>query len=579
LKKVRKSSCHWAGDEAMHGNSKSTQWFRIELLGHFRVTEHGAAERRLRIRSRRGQALLAHLALHPGRAIPRAKLAALLWEDHSESSARHNLRQLLTELRSEMGPLLDAGIEKESLEFSGELFRSDVSDFLTHGKKSDADSIKSTAEIYAGELFDPGPVSSAYDDWISTERRKLHSLALNVFETRVGHLIEEENHREALSVCERMFALDPLREETHRLLISLEAAVNGLRPANKRAKELAALLRTELGVPPEPQTLELLASLAANRTTVNATIARAIPVKSPLQTRRVAFAGATLASALFAIALTTDLYRPFGEKHPPYDELISRGFAEIAKAKPFDAGIDTAYSLFSKALKAKPDSAYAKLGIGRVLLQRIYEGRSEDRESDIARADRMLSDAAKDAPSLHQAHYLLGVVRKHQGRFEESITLFQHALRLHPNYANAHAQLGHSLLYLGRAEETEHHIRRAFSFSPEDPSRDTWYFFAGQADVHLDKYESAIEWLERGLELNPKAPLGLTLLTAAQILQGEKAKAAATVRKLKQYFPDFSVDDIQKLNGGYTHPEFTPQRNKIMAAVQSALDIVQASER
>src|SRR5260370_38438601 len=47
----------------------------------------------------KAQALLAYLALPPGQAHPRAKLAALLWGGIREESARNSLRQAIFALR------------------------------------------------------------------------------------------------------------------------------------------------------------------------------------------------------------------------------------------------------------------------------------------------------------------------------------------------------------------------------------------------------------------------------------------------------------------------------------------------
>ena len=49
------------------------------------------------------QALLAYLALQPGRPHPRAKLATLLWSESSEAQARASLRQALLVLRRTLG--------------------------------------------------------------------------------------------------------------------------------------------------------------------------------------------------------------------------------------------------------------------------------------------------------------------------------------------------------------------------------------------------------------------------------------------------------------------------------------------
>src|SRR5438045_8414898 len=70
---------------------------KIWLLGGFRVESDARA--RVPVARKRGQALLALLALRPGPGYPREALTALLWPDSSDDEARHSLRQELHELR------------------------------------------------------------------------------------------------------------------------------------------------------------------------------------------------------------------------------------------------------------------------------------------------------------------------------------------------------------------------------------------------------------------------------------------------------------------------------------------------
>ena len=73
----------------------------VSLLGQFTVSHDGAP---ITIPSRNGQSLFAYLLLHPGQAQRRERLAALLWPDSSEESARGNLRHELWRLRKALGP-------------------------------------------------------------------------------------------------------------------------------------------------------------------------------------------------------------------------------------------------------------------------------------------------------------------------------------------------------------------------------------------------------------------------------------------------------------------------------------------
>src|SRR5947207_2320302 len=55
-------------------------------------------------RTRKGQWLLALLALNQGRAVARERLAAILWPDSADSQSLANLRFSLTNLRHVLGP-------------------------------------------------------------------------------------------------------------------------------------------------------------------------------------------------------------------------------------------------------------------------------------------------------------------------------------------------------------------------------------------------------------------------------------------------------------------------------------------
>src|SRR5918995_3803306 len=72
----------------------------VSLLGGFQVRLDGCA---LALPTRKAQALLAYLALPPGQAHPRDKLAALLWGGIREESARASLRQAVFSIRKALG--------------------------------------------------------------------------------------------------------------------------------------------------------------------------------------------------------------------------------------------------------------------------------------------------------------------------------------------------------------------------------------------------------------------------------------------------------------------------------------------
>src|SRR5262249_7450271 len=83
----------------MSRSSSSLGRLFVNLLGGFQAAGP-QADNLLVLERKKTRALLAMLALDPGKTIPRGKVTTLLWADQSEDAARHALRQCLLDLRS-----------------------------------------------------------------------------------------------------------------------------------------------------------------------------------------------------------------------------------------------------------------------------------------------------------------------------------------------------------------------------------------------------------------------------------------------------------------------------------------------
>ncbi len=97
----------------------------IQLIGELRV-RLGGTQAELPA-SRRARALLAWLALHPGRH-PRSRLAGLFWPDVLDASARASLRSAIWALRSALGPDFAGylGTDRDTVTLAGADLRVDL---------------------------------------------------------------------------------------------------------------------------------------------------------------------------------------------------------------------------------------------------------------------------------------------------------------------------------------------------------------------------------------------------------------------------------------------------------------------
>jgi DNA-binding SARP family transcriptional activator len=109
-----------------------------------------------------------------------------------------------------------------------------------------------TAEMLRNDLL-PG----WYEDWVLSERDRLHQLGLHGLEKMSALLVSRGHYAAALEVALRAVAADPLRESAHRAVIVVHLAEGNLREARAQYETCQAILRAELGIGPSPVCKEL----------------------------------------------------------------------------------------------------------------------------------------------------------------------------------------------------------------------------------------------------------------------------------------------------------------------------------
>jgi TolB-like protein len=85
------------------------EMLRLTLFGRFRAAD--ALGNEIPIKSKKARALLAYLALPPGKERSREEVMALLWSERGDEQARSSLRQALSGLRKELGEIADGALK------------------------------------------------------------------------------------------------------------------------------------------------------------------------------------------------------------------------------------------------------------------------------------------------------------------------------------------------------------------------------------------------------------------------------------------------------------------------------------
>jgi DNA-binding SARP family transcriptional activator len=238
----------------------NTRMVVIRLFGDFTLHQDGRLVSALD--SARLQALLAYLLLHRPASQLRQHLAFLFWPDSDEAQARTNLRNLLHRLR-QAWPEADQylAIETRSFGWRPEAdVQLDVAQFLEHLKLAQAEPnpavqlqhLEQALALYRAELL-----PSCYDEWIRIERAQLHQAFLQALELAADLSEQLGDQQGPIQYALRLIQLEPLQEASYRRLMRLYVQ-NGDRAAALRAyHHCASILRRELDVAPDAETLEV----------------------------------------------------------------------------------------------------------------------------------------------------------------------------------------------------------------------------------------------------------------------------------------------------------------------------------
>jgi tetratricopeptide (TPR) repeat protein len=126
-------------------------------------------------------------------------------------------------------------------------------------------------------------------------------------------------------------------------------------------------------------------------------------------------------------------------------------------------------------------------------------------------------------------------------RATQGIRECEHALALDRNLADAHGCIGMAKYFVGRAEETEGHIREALRLSPRDIYAYRWMLFVGIAKAQLGADAAAVNWLRRSIEANRNFPLAHFHLAEALALLGQLDDARAAAQAGLALDPGFNL--------------------------------------
>jgi DNA-binding SARP family transcriptional activator len=241
----------------------------LTLLGGFRARlEPAEPAAPLALPTRKARALLAYLALPPGSAHPRDKLASLLWGSTAETTARTSLRQTLYALRKSLraADLQPLALDGEAVALDPKAVTVDVEEFERCAAEATPAALARAVALYQGDFLDGFAVSEPpFEDWLLGHRERLRDVALR---SLAGLLACEQAAGatdSAVRTALRLLELDPLQESVHRALMELYVETGRRGSALRQYQLCVATLQRELRAEPEAETKALYHEILRQR--------------------------------------------------------------------------------------------------------------------------------------------------------------------------------------------------------------------------------------------------------------------------------------------------------------------------
>jgi tetratricopeptide (TPR) repeat protein len=203
--------------------------------------------------------------------------------------------------------------------------------------------------------------------------------------------------------------------------------------------------------------------------------------------------------------------------YPDSMDLYFQGMARMNRGQSAEH-IAQARGFFEHALTCDPGNIDALVGTAVVDFMRATGFFTDDRAATLASAETTLTEALSLAPEHAFAHLCLGSIQLHTNRAAQGIAECERALALDRNLAGAHAAIGIAKCFIGRAEETEDHIKEALRLSPRDAYAHVWVAVAGLTKAHLGRDCEAVAMLRRAVEINRNYPQAHFWLAATPLI-------------------------------------------------------------
>ena len=540
----------------------STAKCRLELLGPFRL--FGPDGTRIELASKRGQALVAMLAVANGGERTRSWLQDRLWGSRQQPQAQASLRRELSNLRK----VLDHG-GAGVLHTNHNSVRLDLSRIDVDAR--DTEHLGRQGGEFLEGLDVPG--EDAFEDWLRDQRQQFERLAQRdgAGQVRLPKTIVDLSEpvpgfrgRQAIAVLplenlttgeDLDYLADGISEELIERLSRLKWLPVIARSASFQYRQKPADLREigqSLGV---RYVLDgwIRQSDSAFRLALNmADVETGLTVWNHASEVPLQFTKAMIDDLILEIVGVMDMKIDSAEKlrasqkpesELSVEDLIWRGRWHLHRYKRTDSV--QAEKCFLKALDLEPNSPEALVQMTFFYARSIWTERKGVAEM---RALRQFAQRAIVADSEDGRGYMFaGMAELWMRQSSLALQLFERAIELNPSLSLAHMQIGSAYILAGNPEAAIAPLKMALRLGPSDEH--TFNVLGELAIAHcmLGNWDEAVKYADQSLLRRVSYWYAHSTKINALVRKGNLVEAEFVLNQLFEAKPDFNMSYVDWL--------------------------------
>jgi len=258
--------------EARHCASGAIPLLHVGLLGGFRVERADARQTVPDWPRRSAKTLTKLLAVHPGHALHREQIIDILWPGVDVDSALNSFGKALHAARHVLEPELLRRQDSAYLHLADAMLVLNTDHVLVDADQfeqlagdavggGEIGAYQAALAAYGGELLP----EDRYESWCAERRSVVEGLHVRLLLGLAEILERRGAYNEAADRLRDVLRQDPARESVHRQLMRLYARMGTPDQALRQFHICEDVLRRELDIAPQPETLSLYDEILTNR--------------------------------------------------------------------------------------------------------------------------------------------------------------------------------------------------------------------------------------------------------------------------------------------------------------------------